>query len=486
MRIKKNKLKVFFSSLFVFTLLAFSNVNVKASGVENCNNDGLSTDCEADFSFGDYDGPLPVLGGITFENLSSGAYTSLSWDFGDGSYYSVLENSVTHFYSESGSYEVSLSVWSSDTQQCFSTISTIVEVWISDDPCDQLDCVWPGDTNADGVANLEDILNIGLEFGISGPPRDTVCGGWYGHLAADWDDWSTDGVDLKHSDCNGDGIINLSDLPFTSNVDNSYTRLENGISVAESNGPPIKLQFNVDTVYITDASEITTITAGLMFGSSNVPMEDVYGVVLYLNFPGQYIDSSSQIIVDYDANSFFGGSGEVIPRAVDLTEQDQLDFGIARKDGENTGGYGRIATVSFIIDADIIDGRDEFEGQSFNVDIKVVKVIDKFGNELEISLSPEPASVFFVNNIITKVVDPVLSDKVKVFPNPVSDILNINLGELNGQVLELYDVLGKRVIYRDIESESVLELNVNNFEKGIYLLKIQTDQGIVSKRVVVK
>ena len=482
MRTEKKTYKLIFMGLLVFSLLNFGNVN--ANNIENLNETEISTDCVADFSYEDYEGPMPFLGGITFQNLSTGPYTNFSWDFGDDTYDSQ-DNTVTHNYGQSGSYLVSLTVWDS-TQQCFSTSTAIVQVWISDDPCDQLDCVWPGDTNSDGFANLQDILNIGLAFGATGPPRDSLCGEWHGHPAIDWDESTVDGVNLKHGDCNGDGIINLSDLPFTSNISESYTILENGVSFAESDGPPIKLEFNVDTVNITDVTEPITITAELILGSSYVPIEDVYGMVLYLNFPGQYIDSSSQVNVDYYQYSFFGGLGEVIPRSVDLSEQGQVDIAFTRNNGIGVTGQGRLATVSFIIDADIIDGREEAEGQSFDVSINVVSVIDKFGNELKISLSEEPASVFFINNIITKVMDPVLSERVKVFPNPVTNVLNIDLGELKAQTLELYDILGKRVEYREIEADRMINFNVNKFENGIYLLKIQTDQGIVIKRVVVE
>lgn len=486
MPIEKKLHKVFFKVLFVISLLLFGQINASSTSFDNSKGSASNTDCEAAFSYGNYDGPLPVLGGITFENLSTGPYTDLTWDFGDGSYYSLVENKVTHFYSQSGSYEVSLTVYNSNTQECFSTSTSIVEVWISDDPCEQLDCVWPGDTNADGMANVEDILNIGLEYGTSGPPRDTVCGGWFGHPATDWEVFTTNGVDLKHGDCNGDGTIDLSDLPFTSNVSESYTPLVNGVSVAQSDAPAILLQFTTDTIHLTNSIDATKITAGIILGSSNVPIQDIYGVVLYLNYPGQYVDSSTQISVDYDENSFFGGTGEVIHRTVDLSGQGQMDFAITRKNGTDTSGFGRIAEVSFIIDADIIDGREEHEGQSFPVTIKVVKVIDQLGNDLEISLPAEPASVFFVNNIITKVVDPELSEKVKVYPNPVADVLNIDLGELNGQILELFNVLGKRIIHRQLDFGNTIDLNVSTLEKGIYLLKIQTDQGLVSKRVVVE
>ena len=484
MRIKKIYNNVFFSSFFFLSLLALGNAY--GNTIENCKDVALNSDCEAAFSYSEYDGSLPLLGGITFENLSTGDFTHLSWDFGDGDYYSEMGNSTTHFYSQSGTYQVSLSVWDGVYQQCFSTSTLVVDVWISNDPCDQLDCVWPGDTNADGLANLEDVLNIGLEFGLTGPARDSVCGEWYGHPAEDWDYTTIDGVNLKHTDCNGDGIINLSDLPFTSNLSESYTQLENGVSVAESNGAPIKLQFNVDTVHLTDAFTKTELIATLKFGSGEVDIEDVYGVVLYLEYDEQYVDSSSQIDVDYYEDSFFGEPTEVITRAVNLPEEGQLDFAIARVNGEGISGEGRVATLSYIIEADIIDGRDEDEGQSFNVHVNVVKVVDKFGNELDISLSAEPASVFFVNNIVTSVVDPALSEQVKVFPNPVSDILNIDLGDLNGEVLELYDVLGKRVLHQELQSERVINLNVNMFEKGMYLMKIQTVEGIASKRVIVK
>ena len=476
METNKNTHKIFFTSFLFLSLLILGNVN---------GNNNSNSACQADFSYADYDGPLPILGAYTFENLSSGSYTHLIWDFGDGATVSA-ENEPMHIYEESGSYEVSLSVWDDYSQQCFSMITKTVEVWISDDPCDQLDCVWPGDTNGNGLANLEDILNIGLEFGETGFPRDSLCGGWFPHTATDWGEFTVDGVDLKHVDCNGDGIINLSDLPYTSNIAESYTRLENGVSVVESDGAPIKLQFTVDTVRLTDAFKPTEIFAGLSLGSPDVPLEDVYGVVLYLEFQGQYIDSTKKISFDYDDDSFLGGVGEVLPRAVDLSDQGQFDIAIARINGENTSGHGRIGAVKFIIEADIIDGRDEEEGESFDVKLHVVKVIDKFGNELDISLTAEPASVFFVNNIVTNVFDPALSEKVKVYPNPVSEVLNIEMGDLNGQNLALYDVLGKQVLYQELQSDNVINLNINRFKKGIYLMKIQSEQGLVSKRVVVK
>ena len=469
------KAKIFTSqsALFlIFTFLFFSFSNF------------LSAQCNADFSFHDYDGPMPVVGGITFENTSTGNFTNLSWNFGDGAYCSEQSSSYTHVYNQSGTYEVSLMIWNSD-QTCNSIHTATVDVFVPDDPCEVLDCVWPGDTNGDGVSTMVDLLNIGVGFNVTGPERSDASSEWEAQPAEDWDMSMVDGVNYKHLDCNGDGIINLFDLSPIWEYNSLLETLGNQIPVDD--GPEISLQFDVDTVLIDETSgETTTINASLTLGQSSYPMEDIYGLALYVNYPKQWVDSSSAVVADYDHNSFFGDQTETLNWDVDTRAAGQVDFAMARLDGQNTSGYGRVANVSFIIIHDIVDGREEMQGRAFEVEIEVVKVIDKFGNEKEVSFGNNNASVFFVNGFTTtSTVDPELSAKVNVFPNPTTDVLNIDLGELQGESLELYNVLGQMVVYEENINENH-QLSLDAFEKGIYLLKIQTDQGLVSKRVIVE
>ncbi|MEM9261048.1 MAG: Ig-like domain-containing protein, partial [Bacteroidota bacterium] len=77
--------------------------------------------------------------------------------------------------------------------------------------CIGADCVWPGDTNNDGVVDVSDLLPIGLAMGKSGSPRLSLePGGW---SAQDGEDWGSElnGFDLKHIDANGDQIISSLD-----------------------------------------------------------------------------------------------------------------------------------------------------------------------------------------------------------------------------------------------------------------------------------
>jgi len=51
-----------------------------------------------------------------FENTSTGNYTNLIWDFGDGSY--SQESNPIHTYADSGTYEVCLSIFNNDSISC--------------------------------------------------------------------------------------------------------------------------------------------------------------------------------------------------------------------------------------------------------------------------------------------------------------------------------------------------------------------------------
>lgn len=67
--------------------------------------------------------------------------------------------------------------------------------------------------------------------------------------------------------------------------------------------------------------------------------------------------------------------------------------------------------------------------------------------------------------------------QIAVFPNPVENILYVN-GEY--QSVELVDITGKAIAqYRNQSG-----IDVSNLAKGIYLIKIETDNGSVVKKIV--
>ena len=87
-------------------------------------------------------------------------------------------------------------------------------------------------------------------------------------------------------------------------------------------------------------------------------------------------------------------------------------------------------------------------------------------------------------------VDKVLDNNLlSVFPNPTKGIINVEFdNEQQGQIqLSVFDINGKQV-YQSISEALMLneQINLGNFSSGIYFVKISTEKGSVSKRVVVE
>ena len=71
------------------------------------------------------------------------------------------------------------------------------------------------------------------------------------------------------------------------------------------------------------------------------------------------------------------------------------------------------------------------------------------------------------------------TQNIDLFPNPTSNSITVT-STTKIVSLELYNLLGKRVML--IKNKSKLDLS--NFNSGLYLLKIQTEQGIITKKVI--
>jgi len=74
----------------------------------------------------------------------------------------------------------------------------------------------------------------------------------------------------------------------------------------------------------------------------------------------------------------------------------------------------------------------------------------------------------------------------KVMPNPATDFMNILLPIVDGtQALKIFDITGKIVYSNEYSNTSNIELNVSQFKKGIYFLKIDNQTNSYCKKVVI-
>jgi endonuclease I len=71
---------------------------------------------------------------------------------------------------------------------------------------------------------------------------------------------------------------------------------------------------------------------------------------------------------------------------------------------------------------------------------------------------------------------------ISIYPNPVKDNFVYFSSTQNLEVI-IYNILGKQVLIENV-SNSKKYINVSNLNKGIYLLKLKSDQGTITKKLI--
>ena len=82
-----------------------------------------------------------------------------------------------------------------------------------------------------------------------------------------------------------------------------------------------------------------------------------------------------------------------------------------------------------------------------------------------------------------------LANSVTLYPNPANDVVNVECTMSNVQVVEVIDIYGKvvrTVVGANNYSPLPTRINVSDLANGMYFVRVNTDQGMVTKPFVVK
>ncbi|MBP1630602.1 MAG: hypothetical protein H6Q15_1495 [Bacteroidetes bacterium] len=75
-------------------------------------------------------------------------------------------------------------------------------------------------------------------------------------------------------------------------------------------------------------------------------------------------------------------------------------------------------------------------------------------------------------------------ENITIYPNPAREDISFS-SSLMIKRIEIYDIMGKKVYSLDINNYSKT-INVSSFNKGIYIARLNTEQGLVSKKFIVE
>jgi len=89
----------------------------------------------------------------------------------------------------------------------------------------------------------------------------------------------------------------------------------------------------------------------------------------------------------------------------------------------------------------------------------------------------------------TNSITPVSFNTLKVYPNPTNGILHLDIDAASTTIssYSLLNVQGQTILSTDVNSTTInTTVDVSNFSTGVYFLKINTENGSYTHRVIVQ
>lgn len=282
------------------------------------------------------------------------------WAFGDGTTLQSNSNLISHNYTGSGNFGVSVTMVSNGENSCNASVLGNESIVVEDNCTGENSCVLPGDINNDSEVNMDDLLSLGLiPFNNTGPQRPYILYNnaleYTPQTCQNWATSQNNGANYKHADGNGNGQIELIDkeaivqnynaelAPATTPTPSSKKLiLTNALKIGDIDGQNDTLQFNL----------VVIDSLGNSF--------NLYG----LRFEAQFLLQGSNININtlkanFD-NSWLGQ--DIINLSKTNTSNTTITGGTTRYNQQNIFGTGgQIGTLQSIIDVDIL-GLSPVEG----------------------------------------------------------------------------------------------------------------------------
>lgn len=329
--------------------------------------------------------------------------------------------------------------------------------------CAIADPVWPGDANSDKVVNLLDPLAVAVAFGKTGPARVGATTAWVAQACTPWTDTFSNGINMKHADCNGNGSVGLTDLaaivtnfglthPKSANTHNKVTGIPD---------------FRFDRTGITFHPG-KTVSIPIKLGDASSMMNNIYGLAANIVIDGITLSNSPTI---NHTISWLGNSTNTLTFNKNISNNN-IAWAYARTNQTMTSGQGTIATISFTIPPTTPIG---------------TKVVLKFENDILIDNMGKPITTPYNVVYDTVTIEPTSINDVNgtnvtafVVPNPSTGNANLYLAsETTKDVnIRITDITGKTIwlqaVKVNIGSQHIV-LPSEHLQTGIYAIQITNE-----------
>lgn len=387
----------------------------------------------------------------TSASLTASGANSYTWNTG----------STTNSITETPTITTTYSVTGADLNNCSNTQTVSITV---DNTCAD---VWPGDANSDGIVDNLDVLELGLHYTQTGLPRASVSNAWQSYHADNWTGTITNGKNINHSNCNGDGIINDDD---TLAIYNNYG-LTHAFKATETNTVNPQLTIVPDQAMLAKG---TWGSSSIYLGDASNAMSNLNGAAFTAVFDNTLIETDS-VYIEYQ-NSFIGLSTQNLKFSKPDFTIGKIYTAITHTLSSNVSGYGKIATLHYKIKSNLaIDA-------PLNLSLIQANQSDASGAITPLSAGSATLMAIGASVGLNEISN---NNLIAIQPNPSNGMIVIS-STTEIEKIEVLSLAGQILISEKVNSKTH-QLNLENLANGVYFVKVYNSQKHVSiKKLVVQ
>lgn len=194
-----------------------------------------------------------------------------------------------------------------------------------------------------------------------------------------------------------------------------------------------------------------------------------------------FIHGTADPTVPYNGNAALKGVEETVDFWVDLNECNETpiffeiedtnsdDFSTAERYDYRNGLDGSI--VAFY---KINNGGHTWPGAALNIGV----------TNQDFNASEEIWK-FFKGETFTSINDLDEDDALKVYPNPTSDFVNIEINTSKISEIKIFTITGK-TIFKEKINDSKIEFNFKDYPSGVYFIELENESNHLIKKVIKK
>ncbi len=321
--------------------------------------------------------------------------------------------------------------------------------------------VWPGDINNDGIANNLDILELGLHYTQTGPPRSFISNSWDGYNASIWTGTTSNGKNLNYSDCNGDGTINNGD---TAAIFYNY-----GLTHQKSNA---QASVNPLLTIIPDQSVLysgTWGTSSVYLGNATNTITNINGLAFTVTFDQTLIESAN-FYIEYPT-SFLNASNQNLTFSKLDQSNGMLYTAITHTNNTNISGMGKIAILHYKLSSTFTSNT------LLNIGLTQAHQSDASGALSQLSSGSSTVAVSVGLHELIK------STGISMYPNPANQNITISSKTFLDKI-EVLSVTGQ-LMMRENASGSVHLLDLANLTNGVYFISVYNKDNTVQREKII-